>query len=235
MSQKDPVKLAILDALQKEKSRRPLSWAQAVGLSILFFITLSEGFGYILFDGATTPWRSLIFIWSLFFCFSIKALSEPSPRLEVAAFWRKRTFAKLVLVSLLVLLLQCLICPHFLFVSTPIGSALSFLSALPALYMEIGGMTACLFLCGATVGLLGGGFGIWAVRKNLSFRNLKAWGLGLLIVLVLSAPLGFLPKTGHDEHFQYPIWFVGVVSAFVLWFVAGTLWREWQTKSTHQS
>lgn len=178
---------AIQGALKEEKepvSRRALKvalWTALCSaiLGIPFFLSFRGQLTWI--------WGVAWGVWSLLLLGGFTLHFYPQPRLAVSGVWSPFIFARLVLVACLATLVQILICPSFVFLSSPLGWNPFF--ALTNALMRLGGMNLCMAFCGFLFTFVSALLGLGSVSRVLSGSRSKDTAMGLLLVLFCQAPV----------------------------------------------
>lgn len=224
MQNEAEIKSAILAALDEEKHSRFSVLARA----LFFSTTISLGlFGLlsVLYDpDHKRSWIVAAVTIGSVLAAGLWAYFLPQPRIQVPGFWSRWVAARILILMTVLNAVQLVICPHFALVHLDLGGPLSFISKLPEFYMNLGGPTVCMFLCGVTFSGMTAILSFSAIQKTLMRSHailiLKAIGIAALSEI----PILVIQFT-HSRDFQATgFWLAGSVLGIS---IAALILRGW--------
>ncbi len=192
------VREAIISAVKEEqKPLYPIVLASVLA-AILSFAILKFGLGFF-WENEPASYGLVSALWALSAGLGAFLLFRPHPRIEVRGFWSMHSFSKTVLITLAVVLLQLVTCPHFAFLSHELPG-FSFFSHIINFYMSVGGHAFCLFACGLSFsGIAALVSALW-IRRTLDSRTISSWLWAAVIILAIILPVGVLQFQSASAH-----------------------------------
>ena len=204
---------AILDSLDREKISSPKRFIKAfiVSASVIFIL---GGSGVFLLDiPIIIAWVSCFaFLWVILLG-ALTVFFSPEPRLEIAGIWSRWTYAKLLIVMITLTIIEILICPNFVLLNSLASNSFDPLvfQNLRGSFLSIGGMPACMFLCGLIFSGLGSLFGFLLISKTLQVVRVKSLIIAVLLSSVSQLPIAIL-QLSDDQLRGFTIyWFLGSI------------------------
>jgi hypothetical protein len=201
---------AIQGALREEKEpvlRRALKtvfWTIACSafLGVPFLLSFKGQLNWV--------WGLAWALWSLCLLAGFALHFYPQPRLMVSGVWSPFVFARLLIVASLATVIQILVCPSFVFLSSPLDWN-PFLGLTHAL-MSWGGMNLCMSFCGFLFALVSGLLGLGSIAKVLSRSDSRGAATAILLVMVAQIPVLMVQALSEDLRPFVAFWSLGLIA-----------------------
>ena len=137
---------------------------------------------------------------------------KPQPRLMVAGLFSPFVIARLFLVSTAATIAQIIICPSFVFLSSPLGW--NPLSGLTDTLMSMGGMSLCMGFCGFLFSVVAASLGIRSVHKVARAPDFQTSLVIFSILLVSQVPVILVQVFSEELRSFSPSWIAGMLLGF---------------------
>ncbi len=162
---------AITGALQEEKKPRAIRVAKVFVAATLCTAILLTPLFLLFREELSFAWKLAAFAWWVCLVGGFYLYYYPQPRLTVPGYFSPWVFSKILISMTMLTVIQTLICPSFVFLESPLPW--SPFTGLTHLFMEWGGMKACMFFCGFLMSFGGGAITFLFVSKTLKRSSLR--------------------------------------------------------------
>ena len=211
---------AIRSALREEKEPPIKRILKVLGATSLLSALVAVPFLFSFRDQMTWVWGLTLSFWVLYFLIGFSLLFKPQPRLMITGVWSPFVVGRLFLVSTITTIVQIIICPSFVFLSSPLDW--NPLLPLTNFLMKTGGMSLCMGFCGILFSVIAAGLGIRSVHKVAKAPDLKSSVVIFSILFASQIPVILVQICSEDLRSFAPFWIIGTLIGFSL--VLGTKW-----------
>jgi len=210
---------AIQRALREEKQPPAKRIAKALVSALACLALLGIPFFFSFREQLNTAWIAVFSLWSIYFLVGFLLLFRPQPRLVLRGVWSPFVVARLLLVSTASTILQIILCPSFVFLSSPLEW--NPLTSVTDALMKTGGMNLCMLFCGFIFSILSGGLGLLSVATTVSARNARSIFRVLPILFISQVPILLVQILSPDLREYSLLWLLGLLLGFFT--IAGAL------------
>lgn len=210
---------AIQRALREEKQPPVKRIAKALVSTLACLALLGVPFFFSFKEQLNTAWIAVFGLWGIYFLVGFLLLFRPQPRLVLRGVWSPFIVARLLLVSTASTILQIILCPSFVFLTSPLEW--NPLTSVTDSLMKTGGMNLCMFFCGFIFSIISGGLGLLSVATTASAKDTRSVFRVLSILFVSQVPILLVQVLSPDLREYSLHWLFGLLFGFVI--IAGAL------------
>lgn len=204
---------AIQGALREEKVSRSKRILKVALASIFAFALVSVPFLSVFQTQITWVWKLALVFWAIYFLIGFYLWFKPQPRLMIPGVFSPFVVAKLFLVSTCATIVQVLICPSFVFLSSPLDW--NPLLHLTDFLMQTGGMNLCMGFCGFIFSGSASAVAIFSIRNTAKASDLRTNAIVLSILSLSQIPILLIQVLTDELRSFAGFWVLGMLLGFL--------------------
>lgn len=221
----DPLKDAIITALDKERTPVSIRLAKALILSTLIALIIGTILVSLWGDDIIQMIQLLCTLIGIGFFVGLTFWYHPEPKIDIPGSLSLFTISKLILTMMGMTLAQILICPDFAFYD--LKSPFPIITKITDFYMSFGGMHYCMFLCGLTFSSLSAIASFLCIYKSFQYPRKRITALLFAVSTITLFPIACVQLTNEHSQHHFSYWISGsLLGLFILTALFSILFRR---------